>query len=198
MTAIKSKRHIYTSIAICALFSLTACGGGSGDAGGEQSNTSRTAMSLELKNWAAWSGDNSGSLRYVYDAETKAVTLTHNEPNTVIAFSRQTISPVGRYRLQFGDKQGANRGQIGVADDRQLSMAFASPADQGWVDVTAAFPVDVEFAPGTEFLNIRIIFSGEAVVGTFNMIPLGIDGEPLPDDPEPDDKPVEEDPPTTF
>jgi len=197
MPAEKCRRFIYASIALCAVFALNACGGG--DSG--QDTSTRAAISLELKNWESWSGE-IASLETTYDDETKTVTLTHDEPDSRIAFSRQTISPVGKYRLQFSDKQGANRGQLGVADERQLSMAFASPAEQGWVDISATFPVDVEFAPGTEYFNVRIIFTGEATVGTLDLIPLGDDGEPLPEEPEPESPPMqdeeEDDPPTTF
>jgi len=192
MTAKKRKKQFYTSVVVGALLTLSACGGG-GDSG---QDTTRTAVALELKSWAPWDGV-TGSLTSEYDAETKTATLSHDEPNVKIAYSRHTINPNGKYRLQFSDKRGVDRAQLIPADDRQLTMNFAEPA-QSWVDVHHAFPVDVEFAPETQYVNVRIIFTGEATVGTFNMIPLGDDGEPLPEEPETDDKPIEDSSPPTF
>jgi len=195
MTTKNSKMHFCSLVTFSVALALSACGSGGSSSESEGQDTSRTAVTLELKTWAPWDGVT--AMTADYDAETRTATLTHAEPDLKIAFSRQAISPVGKYRLQFSDKQGASRAQLGPVDIRQLTMDFASPA-QSWVDISHQFPVDVEFAPGTEYINVRIIFTGEAMVGTFNMIPLGDNGEPIPLNPENDDQPVPDDPPPTF
>jgi hypothetical protein len=180
MTTEKSKIWLFSSFALLLLFIVAGCGGGGGETG------PRTDITLELKAWEDWSGDNT-YLSSAYDAETQTATLSHNDTSSRIAFSQHALSLAGKYRLQFSEAQGIQRAQLITSGADQLRTDMIEPA-QSWVDVHAAWPIDVNFAQGTEFIHIRVIFAaGEAKVGTFSLIPLDSNGTPLSElDPETD------------
>lgn len=190
MQTIRRNRHIHSCAAVIALFIMSACGGG-GDGAGNEQQTSSSPTTLELANWAQW--DVTGiDIASQYDPETKMATLTHDGPETEIAYSQHTISLVGQYGIQLSSSDGVERAQLIPLDASQHRIRFVAP-EQDWVDLNAAFPTNVEFAPGTEFVQIRVMIgAGASTVGTVSLNPIGQVALPTPvtePQPEPDTSP---------